>query len=218
MERVAHAAVGAELLEEGDVGRGRERAGAARAVRVRRVRAGVAEPPEAEELRADEDDVIVGEAGGLGNEHPRPVAGAEVADDELPLAPREHRVHRGEVEVALDADVARTPANGGVRLLEGDHAFGLAALVEEGDARRLVSKTRREHLRGLRARLRRTAGGAEEIHAAPDAGAAGGARRDGDVIPLAAAPAVGAERECGIDGVAAPLAGDGRRLTRRRAV
>ncbi len=61
MEDVADAAVGAQLLEDGDVHVRRHRAHAARRVGFRRMRTGIAEPAEAEQLRSDEHQVAVGQ-------------------------------------------------------------------------------------------------------------------------------------------------------------
>ena len=73
MEHVAHAAVGAQLLSEAMSAPGMRRPSAA-SHPLRRVGTGIAQPPEAEHLGADENRIAVGETMGLIDEEPGAVS------------------------------------------------------------------------------------------------------------------------------------------------
>src|SRR5436305_1109910 len=99
----------------------------------------VAEPAEAQHLRAHEHEVTVGELCRLLDEHPRSVAGAEIANPELSAALFEPAMQRRHVRIALDANVAIAPAEDGLAALEHVRPGDLAFVVQESDARLSVS-------------------------------------------------------------------------------
>src|SRR6185503_4239710 len=89
LDHIARAAVGAELGETRDIGTRRQTAHALRSVGVRGVRARIAEAPESDHLGADQELVAVRQAIGCLEEHPGPVAAAQVTYLEPALLPRQ---------------------------------------------------------------------------------------------------------------------------------
>ncbi len=131
VKRIAHRPVGAQLREHGNIGAGREGPKAAGLVRLRRMRAGIPEPSEPQELRADEHDVSVGEAVRCVEEEPRPVAGAEIAHPQLGVAERELRVDRRKVYVVAELDVAIRAPDDRLGAAHDECLLDSAPIIEE---------------------------------------------------------------------------------------
>src|SRR2546426_743005 len=123
---VARAAIGAELRKTGDVGARRHAPHALGRVGFRGVRSGVTEPLEAQHLRADQDQLTIGQAVGSFEKDPRAVAAAEVAYLESPFLPRQFGVQRGKKLIFQEADITfgAPDRRRGVLALEARHFGG----------------------------------------------------------------------------------------------
>src|SRR2546425_9201634 len=95
------------------------------------MRARVAEAPEPDHLRPDEQQVAVGKAVRSLQEHPGAVPAAQVAHHERAVLRRDLRVQRREEHVLRKADVAVQPADRGVRTGPLEALDGVARIVQQ---------------------------------------------------------------------------------------
>src|SRR5213594_2022658 len=133
MEGVAYAAVGAELLENGDVHWWCHGAHSSRRIGFRRMRSGIAEPAEAQHLRADENQVTVDQLRGLVDKDPAAIPRAQIAEPERSVVQLYAGVHGGQVDVSSELDVGIAAADDGLVAIEDEDLGRLAAFVEDCD-------------------------------------------------------------------------------------
>src|SRR2546430_1506150 len=136
------------------------------------MRTRIAESPEAQNLRADEQQVAVGELRRPVDEGPRSVPRSKIADPELSVAQLEARMHRREEHV-LEADVRLAASHHRLTSVEREGGGYLSRLTEERELRPHVAALGAKHERAegivdLDAHTladARSAPCAEEVHA-----------------------------------------------------
>src|SRR5438105_11167633 len=155
------------------------------------MRTRISEPPESQYLRADEDQIAVGEPRRLLDEDPGAVSRSKITKPELPRALLDARVQWRHVWIGLETDVGIAAPDHGLTALEDVGASDASLVVEQRDPGLRLAPRREDALRRRTARAsgdRRGLAAAHDLHrdALADAIPAPGAKQ---VDPLQVARA-----------------------------
>src|SRR5436309_216926 len=133
MKSIANARVGAELLEHRDIGRWGYRAHSPSRIGLRRMRAGIAQSPKADDLRSDERHVAIHKLGWSVDKCPAAIAGSQVAQPQSTVAQLEPSVQRGHVHVFGESDISVSAADDCFTPVQREQLGHVSRVVEQSE-------------------------------------------------------------------------------------